>query len=132
METIADRIRLIAYNNRLEERSINSTLADVCDIRPQAVHQWYDANQAVPKAIHVYMIAKHFGVEDKIGWIISGEESAQESPIDASDLYKMLYSTLSAMPGVSSVEIKDLSFKGKIMSLGILKINYASNEKPEE
>lgn len=65
------RLRQVMLDSGVKERQVRSTMAKICGITPQSVHQWFDGRTKAPSAEHLAQIAAAYGVN--LMWVVTGK-----------------------------------------------------------
>lgn len=74
LSTIADRLEfsMLEQAGGDPQESIKTTMANICEISVQAVHDWFNGKTKSPKAEHIARIGNFCEVD--IYWLITGKE----------------------------------------------------------
>jgi len=73
LETAATRMESVVMEAGVDKRNVKAALADVCRIKVQSIHGWFNGTTKNPSAIHIAAVAVHYGA-DPI-WLITGTPS---------------------------------------------------------
>lgn len=76
-----NRLRQVMLDSGVKERQVKRTMADICGITPQSVHQWFDGRTKSPSAEHLAKISAAYGVN--LMWVVTGKgEPRSTTPHD--------------------------------------------------
>lgn len=70
LDTAAGRMESVVLESGVEKRNVKSALADVCGIKVQSIHGWFNGTTKNPQAAHIAAVAVHYKADAV--WIITG------------------------------------------------------------
>lgn len=68
---IAKRMEAYLLDAGVKRHKVRSTIAKVCGISPQSVHQWFDGRTKAPSAEHLALFAGKYSLN--LMWLVTGK-----------------------------------------------------------